>query len=68
MNDLVKKQIEQMVSRAIEDTFSDSLIYGVGFLKVITNGDDLDIQHIPFAELEGELEKVVEFKKFAVRN
>lgn len=68
MNDLLKKKIQQMVSKAIEDTFSDSLIYGVGFLRVTTDGNDLDIQHIPFAELEGELEKVVELKKFAVRN
>ena len=68
MNDLLKKKIEQMVSKAIEDTFSDSLIYGVGFLRVTTDGNDLDIQHVPFAELENELEKVVELKKFVVRN
>lgn len=68
MNQLLKKKIEQMVSKAIKDTFSDSLIYGVGFLKVTTDGTDLDIQHIPFAELEGVLEKVVEIKKFVVRN
>jgi hypothetical protein len=68
VNDLLKKKIEQMVSQAIEDTFSDSLIYGVGFLKVTTDGTDLDIQHIPFAELDVELEKVVELKKFMVSN
>lgn len=68
MSQLLKKKIEQMVSQAIEDTFADSLIYGVGFLKVTTDGTDLDIQHIPFAELDVELEKVVELKKFVVGN
>lgn len=68
MNDILKNKIAQMVSKAIDDTFQDSLIYGVGFLKVTTDGNDLDIQHIPFAELDVELEKVVELKKFVVRN
>ena len=64
----IKAKVAQMVSEAIDKTFQDSLIYGVGFLRVTTDGNDLDIQHVPFEELEDELEKVVELKKFVVRN
>jgi len=64
----LKKKVSEMVSEAIERTVEDSMVYGVGFLKVTTDGDNLDVQHVPFAELDVELEKVVEHKKFTVRN
>jgi hypothetical protein len=64
----LKKRVAEMVSEAIDKTFQDSLIYGVGYLRVTTDGKDLDIQHVPFAELEVELERVVEHKKLMVKN
>jgi hypothetical protein len=64
----LKKRVAEMVSEAIDKTFQDSLIYGVGYLRVTTDGNDLDIQHVPFAELEVELERVVEHKKLMVKN
>jgi hypothetical protein len=64
----LKKKVSEMVSEAIEKTVEDSMVYGVGFLKVTTDGGNLDVQHVPFAELDVELEKVVEHKKLMVRN
>jgi hypothetical protein len=64
----LKKLVSEMVSEAIEKTFNETLIYGVGFLRVTTDGKDLDIQHVPFAELEVELERVIEHKKLMVKN
>lgn len=64
----LKKRVAEMVSEAIEKTFQDATIYGVGFLRVIINGNDFDVQHVPFVELDVELEKVVEHKKLMVRN
>jgi hypothetical protein len=64
----LKKRVAGMVSEAIEKTFNESLIYGVGFLRVTTDGGKLEVQHVPFAELDIELEKVLEHKKLMARN
>ena len=63
MDDSFAKAINEMISGAINDCFTDSLVYGTGYIKVTHDDGALKIEHIPFSEVEKELEGFVEMKK-----
>jgi hypothetical protein len=63
MNDL-EKYIQQKVTEALEGSFMDAQVFGVGFIKIQIEGTDITVDHIPLKEIEQELQKVVEQKKF----
>ena len=63
MNDL-EKFIQQKVSEALEGSFMDAQIYGVGFIKIQIEGTDIEVNHVPLKEVEQELEKAVELTKY----
>ena len=63
MDDVFTKAINQMISKAIEDCFTDSLIYGTGYIKVTQDNGALQIEHVPFVDVKKELEGFVELQK-----
>lgn len=63
MDDSFAKAVNVMISKAINDCFTESLIYGTGYIKVTQDNNSLKIEHVPFADVEKELEEFVEIKK-----
>lgn len=63
MDDSFAKAVNVMISKAINDCFTESLIYGTGYIKVTQDNNSLKIEHVPFADVEKELEGFVEIKK-----
>jgi hypothetical protein len=63
MDDSLVKTINQMISKAIEDCFTDSLIYGIGYIKVTQDEGALQIEHVPFSDVKEELEGFIELEK-----
>lgn len=63
MDDSFAKAVNVMISKAINDCFNESLIYGTGYIKVTQDNNSLKIEHVPFADVEKELEEFVEIKK-----
>jgi len=63
----IEQIIQQKVSEALEGSFMDAQVYGVGFIKIQIVGNDISVQHIPFDTVDKELEHVVEHKKFLVK-
>lgn len=63
MEDSFSRFINTMTSKAIEDCFSDTVVYGTGYLKVIYYNQSFRIEHIPFSEVDKELTGFVELKK-----
>jgi len=63
----IEQLIQQKVSEALEGSFMDAQVYGVGFIKIQIVGNDISVQHIPFDTVDKELENVVEHKKFLVK-
>jgi ribosomal protein S6E (S10) len=63
MKDL-EKFIQKKVSEALEGSFMDAQVYGVGFIKIEIDGGDIDVQHVSFQDIEETLEKIVNQKKF----
>ena len=63
----IEQLIQQKVSQALEGSFMDAQIYGVGFIRIEIKNNDISVEHVPFDKLETELEKVVEQKKLIVR-
>lgn len=62
----IEQIIQQKVSEALEGSFMDAQVYGVGFIRIQVDGNDISVEHIPFKDVDKELEKVVEQKKFIV--
>jgi hypothetical protein len=63
----IEQLIQQKVSEALEGSFMDAQVYGVGFIRIQVEGNDISVEHVPFDEVDTELEKVVEQKKLMVR-
>lgn len=63
----IQELIQKKVSEALEGSFMDAQVYGVGFIRIQIVQDDISVEHIPFNEIDRELEKVVEQKKFLVK-
>lgn len=65
MKDL-EKYIQQKVSEALEGSFSDAQIYGIGLIKIEVNGSDVNVEHVAFDQVEDLLEKIAQQKKFLI--
>lgn len=63
----IQELIQKKVSEALEGSFMDAQIYGVGFIRIQIVQDDISVEHVPFDDVDKELEKVVEQKKLTVR-
>lgn len=63
----IEQIIQQKVSEALEGGFMDAQVYGVGFLRIQIEGTDISVDHVPFDDIDKELEKIVEYKKFMTR-
>jgi len=62
----IEQLIQQKVSQALEGSFMDAQVYGVGFIRIQVEGNDISVEHVPFNDVDKELEKVIEQKKFTV--
>jgi hypothetical protein len=67
MDDLLTKQINAMISTAISECFSNSLIYGTGYIKVTNLDAGVKIENIPVDQIEAELKAFIEHKKLFVQ-
>jgi pectate lyase len=64
MKDIVQ-HVKDTVSAALEGSFTDANVYGVGFIRVsLDENRNLVVQHVPFKQLNVELERVVEQQKW----
>lgn len=64
--DAIQEVIEAMVADALSGSFQDSLVYGSGYIKVTDDANGIQIKHVPFKEMEQELERVKEINKWTM--
>ncbi len=62
-NDL-EKYIQSKVQKALEGSFTEAQIYGVGYIKISVNENNLEVEHIPLSEVESEFENFKLLKPF----
>lgn len=61
--DQLHKLLNTMISKAINDCFTDSLVYGTGYIRVTYKEGELSVENVPFKDIEKELQSVVEISK-----
>lgn len=67
MSNEVMKHINAKIQEALTGCFDDSMVYGVGFIKVeLDEKRNLTVEHVPFTTLDEVLERVKEHKKHIV--
>jgi hypothetical protein len=59
-----EKYIQAKVAEALEKCFTDAVVFGQGYVKVVYLDGDIDIKHIPFENVEAELEYLQKIKKY----
>lgn len=63
----IKDLIDKQISKALEDTFMDATVYGVGFIRVQFIDNDLSVENISYKEAKQEFEKIAELEKLLVK-
>lgn len=63
----IQELIQKKISEALEGSFMDAQVYGVGFIRIQIVDQDISVEHVPFDDVDKELEKVIEHKKLMVR-
>ncbi len=59
----------EMMTEVVEDCFDDSLQFGIGIIKMQRDFDgSIKIEHVPFDNLEKELQMILELKKLIPDN
>lgn len=61
------KYVNEKISEALTGSFEDATNYGVGYIRISINGvDGVTVEHVPFTEMDKEIEKIAEHKKYIV--
>jgi hypothetical protein len=55
-----------MTNLAIDGATKDCFVYGTGYIKFSNTDQGVTVEHIPFNDMEQELEGIKEIKKWTI--
>lgn len=65
--DKIRQYIQSKITEALEGSFDDALVYGVGFIRIsLDDQRDINVSHVSYDEIEKALEEIVERKKYFI--
>lgn len=65
--DKIRQYIQSKITEALEGSFNDALVYGVGFIRIsLDDQRDINVSHVSYDEIAKALEEIVERKKYFI--
>jgi hypothetical protein len=64
--DHIARLIAEMTNLAIDGATKDCFVYGTGYIKFSNTDQGVTVEHIPFNDMEQELEGIKEIKKWTI--